>query len=78
MNLAQRLAATDGLRGGPRCRLCILLMDLREPDAGTLRDAVAGNVYSSAQIATALKAEGHAVSAATVARHRRQECRGVV
>jgi hypothetical protein len=77
VNLAERLAATSSGASGPVCRVCALLRDLQEPDRSTLRDALAGDVFTSVQISQALIAEGHDVPKATVSRHRRGECRGI-
>lgn len=78
MNLAERLAATRGGVAGPICSVCRLLRDLQEPDRSTLQEALAGDVFTSVQISQALNAEGHDVPKATVSRHRRGECRGIV
>ena len=77
MTLAERLTATNVGEPGPRCTVCVLLAELTDADRATLSDALAGDVYTSRQIADALTAEGHPVRNNTVARHRRGVCRGI-
>lgn len=76
MSLANTLKQTGKGRPGSVCRVCRFLIELPKDDAATLREALAGSVYTHRQIADALTAEGWQVAPLTVGRHRRGVCRG--
>ena len=78
MNLADALAheRTVGIRKGPGCTLCHLLTDLDATNSAALAAALEDEDFTHAGIARALRESGHHMSAMTVSRHRRKECRG--
>ncbi|MFJ5532475.1 hypothetical protein [Streptomyces sp. NPDC093261] len=74
MSLADRLNA---LEPGPRRPVCSIRTAgeaMSKADRQALTDFLADRRYSGRQISDALRAEGFAVSAITVNRHRRGEC----
>ncbi len=76
MSLSAALAANRATLKGPKCTICTLVSQLTPEDAAALQEAFDDLAFTSAAIARALKAEGHDISANTVVRHRKRECRG--
>ena len=75
MGLADSLEANKSTLKGPMCSVCHLTTRLDPKERAVLESAFNDDVYTSAAITRALKAEGHEVSTHSVARHRRGECR---
>ena len=61
---------------GPRCTICRYILTLSEDEAAALTDAFASDLMTSA-ITKALNNTGQQFAAMTVARHRKNECRGL-
>lgn len=76
MSLSASLAAHKRTLKGPVCTVCTIVAALSPNDAVALQEAFDDASFTSAAIARALKAEGHDVSASTLIRHRKRECRG--
>ena len=76
MSLSDALTAHRKTLKGPVCTVCTLIAGLSADDATALQEALDDVSFTSAGITRALRAEGHDVSAHTLLRHRKKECRG--
>ena len=60
---------------GPTCTVTVLLSTMDDDDADLLRKAMANPYAPTTAIAAALADQGYRITAATLQRHRRGECR---
>lgn len=66
----------SGIYRGPSCAVCVLTSELPKDESAALAAALAEATMTHAAISRALRAEGYAIRANTVSRHRKGECRG--
>lgn len=59
---------------GPPCSVCQLLHDLPPEEAHALRELLSDKLWRFADLAEALRGEGHQVGAHTLARHVGGKC----
>lgn len=64
----------EGIRKGPICSVCLLLLTLGESDRAALTAALDDPTLAHTQISRALKAEGYSVLPVTIGRHRKMDC----
>lgn len=76
MSLSSSLMAHKSVKRGPKCTVCLLLVDLPKADAEALKSALADPTFTTVGISRALKSEGHDIRPTTVGRHRNGECKG--
>jgi hypothetical protein len=69
MSLAEHLATTL-----PKCRYAHVYVSLDADDRGTLDGALDNPGLSTAQLARALRAEGHQIGEDSIRRHRTGDC----
>lgn len=74
MGLKDALEANKTMHRGPKCTLCILLNKMDPKEQAVLQSALDDEAYTHAAIGRALQAEGYAITANTVQRHRSRGC----
>ncbi len=75
MGFHERAQAAKANKGGPRCTIGVLI-ERAEPDyAESLQAALADPYIGPSVIETVLHEDGHDISAGTIGRHRRGQCK---
>lgn len=76
MKFAEAFAAEPPHRQGPDCSICVLLAGLDEGERKDIVAAMESDAMTTV-IHRALRRAGYEVSASTLTRHRKGECRGI-
>ena len=75
MSLDEALANYKAAHKGPKCSVCVLLLQLSDKEKDALRVALDDRSrYTGPGISSILKSEGYDIGPAAIGRHRRGEC----